>query len=59
MKIISIKEIENGEADITYELSEKEITLFKQIAKERKVKFSKKFCNELILEALKKYVEEK
>jgi len=57
MKIISIKERKDGSADMVYELNKKDVTLFQKLAKESKVRFSKKFCNQLILNALVKYVK--
>jgi hypothetical protein len=59
MLILSIKERKDGSADMMYELNQTDITIFKKIAKERGVHFSKKFCNQLILDGLDILIKEK
>jgi hypothetical protein len=56
MKILSIKERKDGSADMVYELNKSDEKLFRQMAKQNKVRFSKKFCNQLILNALQNYI---
>ena len=56
MKIIKYKVKKDGSAIMDYSLTKKEEKFLKIVAEGRKVKCSKKFVNELILEALKKRI---
>jgi hypothetical protein len=56
MKINKIIEHEDGSATIEYSLNKQEEKLFKQLAKTKKVKYTKKFLRETILEAIELYV---
>lgn len=58
MKIISITERKDGSADMTYQLHKEDVILFKKIAKNLKVKFTNKFCNKLILQAINNFIKE-
>lgn len=52
MKICKIKEQKDGSAVMTYQLNDQEIACFKTAAKIKKRRFSKKFINECMLEAI-------
>lgn len=56
MKIIKYKVKKDGSAIMDYSLTEKEEKFLKIVAEGRGVKYSKKFANEIILEALKKKI---
>ena len=58
MKIISIKEVEKGGADIVYELSPEDITILKAKAKKDGVKFTQGYCNKVILKAIEAMIEQ-
>jgi len=57
MEILEIKDKKDGSAIMTYILNDEEEKVFRDLAKERKVRFNKKFCNISILEALKIYLD--
>jgi hypothetical protein len=57
IEVLQFTEKADGSAIMQYKLSENAIKLFKKEAIKRKVKFSNKFCNKLILEALTKSIE--
>ena len=57
MKIISIREVEKGGADIVYELSAADEKILRAKAKKEGVKFTKAYCNKVILEAIENMVK--
>ena len=57
MVIVEIKENKDGSANMIYELDMKEISYFKDLAKEKKVKFNKDFINKTILMVLHQQIE--
>jgi len=52
MKILSLKEQKDGSLLAKYQLSKKEEQHLRNVAKDLGVRFSKKFCNNIILKAL-------
>lgn len=59
MKILSFKVRKDGSADMDYSLNKEEENLLRDKAKKDGVRFSKKFCNKTILEALENLTKEK
>jgi len=57
MKILSLKERKDGSANMTYQLSKKDEILFRKAAEYAKVRYSKKFANQLILNALELFLK--
>jgi hypothetical protein len=58
MKILNIFDVENQTAIIDYRISVEEELLFKQLAKEQKKRYSKKFVNDYVLGVLKECLKE-
>lgn len=59
MKIISYKVQKDGSAKMSYQLSKSDEKIFKQIAKERNLLYTRKFCNSLILNGIETYLNNK
>lgn len=58
MNIIKIKENKDGSITIDYELNAKDIAILKKVAKDRKRRYTKKFINKFMLEALNNAIED-
>ena len=52
MKVIKITELKDGSANMEYELTQEENRLLKAEAKKRKKRYTTKFVNEVVLQAL-------
>ena len=57
MKVLRIREQKDGGALMDFELSKKDETILRKIAKDRKKKYSNEFVNNIILTAIKNSID--
>lgn len=57
MKVVSIREQEDGSASITYDITSEEEQMFKELARKKHRKYNKEFINKCILKALEEAIK--